>query len=560
MEIRLLNKPGHMPVLGAVSFSVMCAVVLATFYNDALWQVFFTNTSLSNTGDYAFSVFAFIALSCWLCIFLLLASLFNLSRPFTIVVFVAAALVSYFSSEYGIVVNKSMIRNALEASSDEVFELLNLKMALYMLVYGLVPAIIIMAIPIQRLPIRQELPRRVLAVVATAVLLVGSLLIFNKEFTFLIRQHTVMRSLVNPVYPISALAKVIVHEPKVTPMVQTLAMDAQRKVSLETHKPMLFVVVVGETARAKNFSINGYPRKTNPLLAEKDILSFKNTLSCGTSTAESLPCMFSHLGRSDFSTVGFRNVENLLDIFKRVGIETHWLDNNTGCKAVCNRIPTKATWNIKHAELCSTDECFDEILLHELKQHRDKPSNKDTLIVLHQKGSHGPAYYKRVPESFNQFKPGCQLVSLQDCDRQEVINSYDNTILYTDYVLAKLIDYLQEQSEHYRTGMIYMSDHGESLGEMGLYLHGMPYFIAPTEQIHVPNIHWYSDGLLEQANIDRSCLNVLQSGSYSHDNLFHTLLGIMHVQTSEYQQQLDILGPCRPSGTQHRVILSRNEY
>jgi len=534
--------------MSAVTFSLLCALVLAALYNNALWRVFLDNVNFAGLGDYGFALFAFIALSCWLCVFLLLGSVKYLTRPFAVTVFIVAALVSYFASEYGVIINKSMIRNALQTDVREARELMNWNLLLHMVLYALVPILLMLQIRIRYRPFVAELRQRLVAIVITILVLLGSIGLFYKEFTFLFRQHTVMRSLINPVYPISSFIKVLRHRPRANAPVEKIGLDAKRVQGTDTGLPLLMVVVVGETARADHFSLNGYTRITNPLLQSKAVFNFRNTRSCGTSTAESLPCMFAPSGRADYSPAKAAQMENILDIAQRTGVRTVWLDNNSGCKGVCKRIPDRQTWNLKQADLCKDGECFDEILLQELSRYlRQNPKPTDTLIILHQKGSHGPAYYKRVPDRFRKYTPECNSVSLQECQRQEVINSYDNTILYTDFFLSKLIESLQKESKQYKTGLIYMSDHGESLGELGIYLHGLPYVLAPAAQTHIPHIEWYSPELLRLNGISRTCLSEAGKGAYSHDNLFHTLLGLMNIKTRLYQPDLDILRQCQPS-------------
>jgi lipid A ethanolaminephosphotransferase len=160
------------------------------------------------------------------------------------------------------------------------------------------------------------------------------------------------------------------------------------------------------------------------------------------------------------------------------------------------------------------------------------------FIILHQKGSHGPSYYKRSPKNFKLFLPECTKDNVQDCDQQSIINAYDNTIVYTDYVLAKLIDLLKVQQ--YSTAMLYVSDHGESLGENNIYLHGLPYAFAPRQQTHVPMIFWASDRFLLEKSIEPAKLAQTSSGRFSHDNLFHSVLGLFHVTTEIYRPELDL--------------------
>jgi lipid A ethanolaminephosphotransferase len=134
---------------------------------------------------------------------------------------------------------------------------------------------------------------------------------------------------------------------------------------------------------------------------------------------------------------------------------------------------------------------------------------------------------------------------LNDCSQQELINAYDNTIAYTDYFLSQVIKLLKTNSEKYNTAMLYVSDHGESLGENNVYLHGLPYFIAPEEQRHVPMVTWFSDNFLLDHKIDGNCLKQQHDIHYSHDNLFHSVLGLMEVSTTVYDQKLDIFSSCQ---------------
>ena len=141
--------------------------------------------------------------------------------------------------------------------------------------------------------------------------------------------------------------------------------------------------------------------------------------------------------------------------------------------------------------------------------------------------------------------PECATNQVQDCPREQIINAYDNSILYTDYFLSQVIHFLQKNSSQYNTVLLYMSDHGESLGENGIYLHGLPYKIAPDTQIHIPFIMWLSPEFASNFNIDTACLKQHSNEAYSHDNLFHSVLGMLDIQTGEYDAELDIFNRCR---------------
>jgi lipid A ethanolaminephosphotransferase len=254
--------------------------------------------------------------------------------------------------------------------------------------------------------------------------------------------------------------------------------------------------------------------------------------------------MFSDFGRNDYSDSKAKHYENLLDVLTHAGINVLWRDNNSGCKGVCERVPTEMMEKLTIPAFCNDTECFDEVLLHGLQEKIDS-FNNDGVIVLHQKGNHGPAYYLRHPEAFKKFTPECTSNQVQDCPREQIVNAYDNSILYTDYFLSQIIHLLQHNADRYNTALLYMSDHGESLGENGIYLHGLPYKIAPDEQIHIPFIMWLSPEFATSFNIDTDCVKQYSTEAYSHDNLFHSVLGMLDIQSNEYDAELDIFNRCR---------------
>ena len=170
---------------------------------------------------------------------------------------------------------------------------------------------------------------------------------------------------------------------------------------------------------------------------------------------------------------------------------------------------------------------------------------KDSVLVLHTMGSHGPTYHLRYPEAFRRFTPDCQTAELGDCTDAEIVNAYDNSILFTDHVLSTVIDKLKARSSKFETGMIYMSDHGESLGEHGLYLHGTPYILAPEFQTHIPFIVWMDAAFANSMKMDRACLNQKAAQDYSHDNMFHSVLDMMNIQTNVYNPALDVFAACK---------------
>jgi lipid A ethanolaminephosphotransferase len=310
-------------------------------------------------------------------------------------------------------------------------------------------------------------------------------------------------------------------------------------------KKTLTILVLGETSRADNFSLSGYGRDTNPLLAKDNVFYFPHTTSCGTATAVSVPCMFSNMPRAHYDEELASHQEGLLDVIQRAGINVLWKENDGGCKGACDRVPHEDVTSLDLPGMCIEGECHDEILFNKLDDYI-KNLKGNGVIVLHTIGSHGPTYYHRYPASFRKFTPTCDTNEIQTCSSEQLVNTYDNTILYIDYIVDKAITVLKQNDANFTTSLVYLSDHGESLGESGVYLHGMPYAIAPVQQKHVPMLIWLSEDYKKRFGINETCLKKeAANNNYSQDNLFSTLLGLTGTETKEYVASDDILASCR---------------
>jgi lipid A ethanolaminephosphotransferase len=534
------------PKLSVTFVIFLTALFLAIVDNQAFLTAVFKVVDTSGLSDNHFKEALFIAL---FALFSLLLSFFACKyvfKPFIILVLLLASVISFFMDSYGVIVDVSMIQNIVETDTKEAFELLSFNLGRHVFLVGLLPALFISCVDIQYHAFFKELGIRFISVLLISTVLGGIIFTYYKDFALIDRNNRHLRFLINPNYPVYALGKYLNRSLNTEPVLITaIGKDAQQINTWKTRgKKSLVVLVVGETARAQNFSLNGYEKNTNPLLSKEDIINYPDTHSCGTATSESVPCMFSDFGRSDYSDSKSKHYENLLDVLTHANINVLWRDNNSGCKGVCERVTTENMENLTVPEFCNDKECFDEILLKGLQEKIDKFGN-DGVIVLHQKGSHGPAYYLRYPEVFKKFTPECTSNQVQDCPREQIVNAYDNSILYTDYFLSQVIHFLQKNARQYNTALLYMSDHGESLGENGIYLHGLPYKFAPDEQIHIPFILWLSPEFSSSFNIDTECLKQYNSEAYSHDNLFHSVLGMLDIQTSEYDAEQDIFNRCR---------------
>ncbi|WP_133407468.1 phosphoethanolamine transferase [Parashewanella tropica] len=532
--------------ISGFTLCLMFSVILIGFYNPSLWAYLDKTIMGTEIGHIGFIASFFAVLVILLNFVLTLCFFRGLQKSVMILLLFLSAGASYYMTYYGIVIDKSMIQNVAETDFHEARETVNSGFFLHLLLLGVLPSLIILKVTIKPRPLSSKLLSTFIISLSSLVLLVGILLPQYKDFSSFTRNHRDVRYRIIPTNVIYYGIKYLVGEGNAHQIeVKPLGTDAKLTSQWDNiDKPVVMVLVLGETARAHNFSLDGYTRSTNPELTKQDIVYFDNVSSCGTSTAISVPCMFSVLNRDDYSLKEARSNENILDVFKHAGFNVIWLDNNSGCKGVCSRVTTKMSSEFSDPKWCEDGRCHDEVLLPEMSLYLQQNPSDKTLIVLHQLGSHGPTYWKRYPEKFKRFTPVCESSDLSECSPEEITNAYDNTILYTDHFLSQLIDYLKVKN-NIDSGMLYISDHGESLGENGIYLHGLPYFMAPDYQTHIPMLTWFSEGFKHDFGININCLKQSSERSLSQDNLFHSLLGLLQVKTLVYQPKLDLFKDCQ---------------
>jgi len=469
-------------------------------------------------------------------------------------VVLVAALAQYYMLTYSVVMDPGMAANVLQTDAREAADLLSLRMLLVVLAVLALPTWWLLRVRIPAMAPLRQLWRNLVMLVLALALAAGTVAAASRELAPLMRNHPQLRYLMNPLAslystPVAALRPLFTRSRTLVPMTEGAALGATYATGA---KPVLFVLVVGETARADHFGINGYSRDTTPELAGRDVISWREVRSCGTSTLASLPCMFSPLGRTAFEA---RDNEygNLLDVAQAAGLAVLWLDNQSGCKGVCDRVAhataSEGLPRQAQAALCPGGECGDEVMLHDLDARiaalPAAQRERGVLLVLHQMGSHGPAYYKRSSGAAKRFMPECRTEVLADCAHGELVNAYDNSIAAADIFLGKTIDWLQARSARYDTGLLYLSDHGESLGEYGLFLHGMPYGMAPDVQKHVPMVAWLDPAMLRRDKLSATCLRAGADAPLTHDNLYHTMLGLLDVGSPSYKRALDAFDGCR---------------
>jgi lipid A ethanolaminephosphotransferase len=478
-------------------------------------------------------------------------------RPAATVLVLVAAFNIHFMWQYGVVMDPTMLANVAHTDVREVRDLLSLHLLGTVLLVAGPPLWWLWHRPVLSRVWWSQTGRNLAGMAMGLLVVVGAGLATYQGLASLMRNHKDVRYMINPLNSVYAATRVAADQlPRQVRALQPVGEDAALGVSYAAQaRPRLLMLVVGETARAQNWGLNGYARNTTPALRrwqqQGGLVNFPQVSACGTNTHVSLPCIFSPLTREQGGDKT-PTQENLLDVLQRAGLAVLWLDNQSGCKGVCERVPNASTRELQLPGLCADGECFDEAMLSGLDERiaalDPVRRARGVVLVLHQMGSHGPAYAKRTPAERKPFLPECTSNTLSACAPDQLVNAYDNTIAYTDHFLDQSLQWLQQQAKagHYDTGLVYVSDHGESLGEGGLYLHGIPFAFAPEQQTRVPMVVWLSPALQQSSGVRADCLRQRAAEPLSHDHVFHTMLGVMDVSTQVRENALDAMAPCRP--------------
>ncbi|WP_363799966.1 phosphoethanolamine--lipid A transferase [Lysobacter firmicutimachus] len=537
---------GYRPQASVETVALLASLFFAGSANGAFWRAVGAAGALD--GARGLWVGACIGLAVVAINFALLASVLNrwTLKPLLTVLLLLTAAAAHFMSQYGVYLDTGMIRNVLQSDGRESGELLSLGLLPPLLAFGVLPALLLWRVRVVERAWTQALWRRLVAVAAALVLAMLALLGAFQDISALMRNHKEMRHLVTPANYLVSLTRVAFDDSasKVRGRAP-IGTDARVAARPAGSKPRLLVIVVGETVRAQNWGLNGYARQTTPELARIGPVNFVDVTACGSSTEVSVPCMFSPFGRRNYDKRRIQGSESLLNVLEYAGIRTLWRDNQTGCKNVCKGLAFESFEHDSDPAYCTAEGCSDLVMLRGLRE-RLAAQPGDAVVVLHQLGNHGPSYFRRYPAQLRRFVPTCDTNELGRCSREQIVNAYDNAILATDAFLARSIRALAEDGSR-DSALIYVSDHGESLGENGLYLHGVPYAIAPQTQTRVPMTMWFSPGFAASRGLDLRCLRREALRPASHDNLFHSVLGLMQVRTSVYARELDLFASCAPA-------------
>jgi lipid A ethanolaminephosphotransferase len=535
------------PALSSKAAIFILSLYFSTVLNAALWHYLQENLPFNDFGT------ALLWIWFPLFIFLFNTVVFNLlcwpylAKPLGALLLLCGGVATWAMLRYGIMIDSSMIRNVFETNRREALDYVNFANILGPVLLGALPAACLCLVRIHYAPPMREAFRHMAFIVGSLVLFGATTALAYKYLASFGRNHRQMQRLVVPYNYVQGSLRYWQRVREANRPFQTIDASPTLSPAIENNpKRTIVVLAIGESSRAMNYSLAGYARDTNPELSKESLVSFKDTLSVGTYTALSVPSIFSYLPRKKFKIEDAPRTQNLLDIAQKAGYDVLWIDNDDGCKGVCKRVPTIISSEKTSPKYCNKDFCYDDALLDGLEE-KIRNGKKNMLVVLHLLGSHGPAYFQRYPAAFRKFTPTCDTNEIRNCTKAQITNTYDNTIVYTDHVLDEAIQILKKIPDA-DTGLLYVSDHGESLGENGIYLHGIPYAFAPIEQKHVPMLLWMNDAMQRSDKIDYACLKAKADEPLTQDYIFHSVVKWLGIQTKVYDPQYDFLASCMPKG------------
>ncbi len=446
-------------------------------------------------------------------VFFLFFSLSRFVGKFLLILFfIVNSVAVYFVNTYNVIIDEAMVGNVLNTDYAEATSFFSIKLFLYLIFLGILPSLFIFNAKI----INTTAKRFFIIISVTLVFIVGVAFANAKNWLWIDKNSKTLGGLAMPWCYTVNISLFYAHK-QLENKKEILLPDA----SIKDNEKSVVVLVIGESARSQNFSLYGYPKNTNPLLLKKPGVVHFNATSCATYTTAGVTCILEHEHTGDL-------YEILPNYLYRNGVEVIWRTSNWGEPPIHIKNYQNEAALIKD---CKGEGCkYDEILLTDLKAQITASTKNKILIVLHTSTSHGPTYSKKYPVAFETFKPVCNTVELAKCSQSELINAYDNTIVYTDYLLNKVIDDLSELKE-YKSAMIFISDHGESLGEKNLYMHGLPLSLAPKEQYEIPFIVWMSGNSSKQ---------LIPNNTLSQNYVFHSVLDFLGIQSPVYKKDLSI--------------------
>jgi lipid A ethanolaminephosphotransferase len=445
-------------------------------------------------------------------VFYLIFSLSQYVGKFLLVLFfIINAIAVYFINTYSVIIDESMIGNVFNTKYEEASSFFSIKLIVYIVLLGIIPSIYIIKAKINTVTWKKFLTTSSL----TLLFILMIVFVNATNVLWIDKNSKTLGGLAMPWSYTVNISLFYTHQYQKNQK-EILLPNA----TIKDNQKSVVVLIIGESARSQNFSLYGYQKNTNPLLSKTPNVFHFEANSSATYTTAGVKSILEYKDTDDL-------YEILPNYLYRNNVDVIWRTSNWGeppvhIKKYQKKEDLKANCKV---ELCD----YDEILLSGLNEQILASKKNKVLIVLHTSMSHGPTYSKKYPPQFETFKPVCNSVELGKCTQTELINAYDNTIVYTDYILSKVIEDLKQLKE-FKSTMIFVSDHGESLGEKNLYMHGLPISIAPKEQYEIPFIVWVSDGSKQ--------LKPIKIVSQNH--VFHSVLNFLGMQSPIYDEEMNI--------------------
>ena len=499
--------------LKIIHFVLFASFLNFLFFHYPFFNFVFTNVDYKSLNGVILIIsFIVAALVTNAFIFYLFFSLSQLFGKFLLaVLFIINSLAIYFINTYSVILDVSMMGNVLNTKYEEAVSFFSVKLLIYVVILGIIPSIYIARVKI----INSTWKKFLVNISLTLAFILGLIFANASNWLWVDKNAKELIGLAMPWSYVVNTSRFYIHERKKNEK-EILLPDA----TIKDNQKSIVVLVIGESSRSQDFSLYGYNRNTNPLLSKIPNLFHFDATSAATYTTAGVKSILSHSSYGEL-------YEILPNYLNRNNVEVIWRTTNWGEPPV--HIKDYQDRNVLVSK-CKGEGCnYDEVLLDGLKEQIRASNKNKILVVLHTSTSHGPTYSKKYPPQFETFKPVCNSVELGSCSHDELINAYDNTIVYTDYILSKVIEDLK-QFKDYNSTMLFVSDHGESLGEKNLYMHGLPLSIAPKEQYEIPFIVWLSDGSRQ----------LKPNKVLSQNHVFHSVLNFLNIQSPIYDEKMNI--------------------
>ncbi len=494
-------------------FVLLICIMNFLFFHYPFFKYVFSNVDYTTFSGalLCFSMLILVVLANFFFFYILFYISKIVGKIFTIITFLINSVAVYFINSYSVIIDESMISNILNTNFDESSAFFSFKLIIYLVCFGILPSIFIFKAKIEKVSFKKFMIQTGINLGLILLIVVAN----ASNVLWIDKNSKVVGGLAMPWSYAVNTPLYYIHEAKKNQK-EILLPDA----TITNDEKSVMVLVIGESARSENFSLYGYSKNTNPLLSKIENLHNFNATSCATYTTAGLKCILEHENSNDL-------YEILPNYLSRNDVDVIWRTTNWGEPPVHIEKYIKRE-NLK--ENCEGIGCdYDEILLAGLKDEILNSNKKKILIILHTSTSHGPTYSKKYPPQFEVFKPVCNSVEVANCSQEELINAYDNTIVYTDFILSSVIETLKEL-RNYKSSMIYVSDHGESLGEKNLYMHGVPMSLAPKQQYEIPFIVWVSDGSKE----------LKKNNALTQNHVFHSVMNFLGITSPIYNEEMNI--------------------